>query len=796
MVLDFKVRFIINRVDGIFKIELTDQTVYSLAGVVKGFYRITYPDGVFVENTDQNNPDFDLDNPVALLNLRLVNVRPIKGSYTIVQKIYVDNTLFTEEKQFTYSFDEPQLILIDNSNTGTPQVSFRDTTDTSVDDYTIDSLFRDITSDFPEGIALPPLSTSEEMLLMGDSGSYYEGIYNPTLTWQIDYLGTGHGVYLEYSKEFQFDIRRVLQFNELVQLLNLLKERLDSASGQERSKLEQMYQQLVSLYSHVIAKTRASESDVRGLIDEMQRIAYMACCYCVKPEDYEYSTNPLEPFEDKIFEFVRRQVFEYDGNNTFELSLTPLKIFQVFRNGKLMVLEDVEYEIDGRNVTILEPMVIGDEIVIFYTLQENTYILNLEDYAERAEAAALASEQSAVNSLASEQNASQSASDADLSAQAAAQSAIDADQEADLARRWASEDEDVVVANGEFSSKHYSLKSAQSASDSQDSADDSANSAAAALQSEQNAALSEAAALLSEQNALASEQAAQGFAQDASDTLDLIAPAVSQGIDDINDAKDAALIDITSAESSVLGNITQAESDALSDISDAKDQAVQDVADATQDAVDAANTSTQQAILSAAARDDAEAAKLAAEGFADAAEGFKDDAESASVLSTDQAILSAAARDAAEGYKNTANAERLLAEDARDASEGFRDEAEGFKDESEDAKDEAELFANIATQAIGALSSTGTLMQFNRDRIYGFPTAESGNITVDNTTATQGVVVLMRHNDVAEPSYPANFTRVAGNYVDATDNLLNVICVYVDTANTANNIYYLNIINL
>jgi hypothetical protein len=220
------------------------------------------------------------------------------------------------------------------------------------------------------------------------------------------------------------------------------------------------------------------------------------------------------------------------------------------------------------------------------------------------------------------------------------------------------------------------------------------------------------------------------------------------------------------------------------------------VADATQDAVDAANTSTQQAILSAAARDDAEAAKLAAEGFADAAEGFKDDAESASVLSTDQAILSAAARDAAEGYKNTANAERLLAEDARDASEGFRDEAEGFKDESEDAKDEAELFANIATQAIGALSSTGTLMQFNRDRIYGFPTAESGNITVDNTTATQGVVVLMRHNSVAEPSYPANFVTVAGNYVDATDNLLNVICVYVDTANTANNIYYLNIINL
>jgi hypothetical protein len=87
-------------------------------------------------------------------------------------------------------------------------------------------------------------------------------------------------------------------------------------------------------------------------------------------------------------------------------------------------------------------------------------------------------------------------------------------------------------------------------------------------------------------------------------------------------------------------------------------------------------------------------------------------------------------------------------------------------------------------------------MQFNRDRIYGFPTAESGNITVDNTTATQGVVVLMRHNDVAEPSYPANFVTVSGLYADNADNLFTVICVYVDSTDTTNNIYYVNILNL
>jgi hypothetical protein len=168
-------------------------------------------------------------------------------------------------------------------------------------------------------------------------------------------------------------------------------------------------------------------------------------------------------------------------------------------------------------------------------------------------------------------------------------------------------------------------------------------------------------------------QQSELFAQQASDTFDLIVPAVNQGISDINDARDQSIIDIGQAETDalvavglaesdavvniqgveagILGNISQAESDALVAVGGAESSAIGNIGQAESDAIvavgqaetdainnitplvsdaqNAANTSTQQAILSAAARDDAEAAKIAAEGFADDAEGFKDDAEDA-----------------------------------------------------------------------------------------------------------------------------------------------------------------------
>jgi hypothetical protein len=177
------------------------------------------------------------------------------------------------------------------------------------------------------------------------------------------------------------------------------------------------------------------------------------------------------------------------------------------------------------------------------------------------------------------------------------------------------------------------------------------------------------------------------FAQQASDTFDLIVPAVNQGISDINDARDQSIIDVGQAESDAIVAVGQAESDAIVAIGQAESDAVVAIGLAESDAIvavgqaetDAINNITPLVTETEGYRDDALQAKIDAESARDLAEGFKDDAEAAKI-----------------------------------AAEGFADDAEGFKDDAEDAKDATETFANLVlasqntaiTQALGSITGT------------------------------------------------------------------------------------------
>jgi hypothetical protein len=192
-------------------------------------------------------------------------------------------------------------------------------------------------------------------------------------------------------------------------------------------------------------------------------------------------------------------------------------------------------------------------------------------------------------------------------------------------------------------------------------------------------------------------QQSELFAQQASDTFDLIVPAVNQGISDINDARDQSIIDVGQAESDAIVAVGQAESDAIVAVGVAESDAIVAVGQAETNAI---NNITPLVTETEGYRDEALQAKIDAESARDLAEGFKDDAESAASTSTAEAILSAAARDDAEA--------------AKIAAEGFADDAEGFKDDAEDAKDATETFANLVlasqntaiTQALGSITGT------------------------------------------------------------------------------------------
>ena len=84
-------------------------------------------------------------------------------------------------------------------------------------------------------------------------------------------------------------------------------------------------------------------------------------------------------------------------------------------------------------------------------------------------------------------------------------------------------------------------------------------------------------------------------------------------------------------------------------------------------------------------------------------------------------------------------------------------------------------------------------LEFDRPRNYGYPTALTGNVTITNATAVMGPVVMVRLNQAAEPTYPANCVKISGSFKPSVDNFYYFDCVYVAGAAGADNIYHFTI---
>jgi hypothetical protein len=275
----------------------------------------------------------------------------------------------------------------------------------------------------------------------------------------------------------------------------------------------------------------------------------------------------------------------------------------------------------GSNTSILETDTV---LQAFNKIQGQINARVTEETVTQAEIAAALS---ASNALASEQAAAISASNALASQQSATLSESNA---------LASE---LAAASSESVALEQAGIATQKASD--------------ALSSQQAALASEQAAALSESNALASEQAAELSASNA-----LASELAAE------EAKNQTELDrIATGE-----DRTQTELDRIATGQDAEttSQNVLTTEGYKDDAESAAYLATEQAILSAAARDDAEAFKIASQQAAgnalvseQNALSSEQTALSSANLSTAQAILSSAARDGAES-------ERIICEDIRD----------------------------------------------------------------------------------------------------------------------------------
>lgn len=246
----FNIRFSVNRVTEELNLILTDTSDYSGVTTYYGFYKIIYPDGVFIENTDENNPDFE--NGVAVFTIPLKGGKIIEGEYSITQKTYTNIGDDQLEKIFTLSFADPSLIMSDNSNLAEPSVSFMDITEYVNAGYN-PSVTRLIECTFPETSASSAtVTTTANEIFMLDGGKTYEGVYKPKLTATALFTADDHEVQWVSAKSFEFDIRSFIAINELITLIDKVKQRLDNSQGNIRDLMDD-YFMVTSLYTQIVA---------------------------------------------------------------------------------------------------------------------------------------------------------------------------------------------------------------------------------------------------------------------------------------------------------------------------------------------------------------------------------------------------------------------------------------------------------------------------------------------------------------------------------------------------------------
>ena len=297
----FSVKFVINRITGNYKIQITNTTDYSGVATAYGFYRIEYPDGIFSENTNPSSPDFQIGQNLSEFNLRMINGKPATGQFKITQKTYANTGYFSGEKTFVFSFVEPELKLVDSSNLASPTVSFTDATNYNLGAYTED-ITRLIVSNFPATLPFSStvVTSIGSVLNMVYSGNYYEGVYNPNLSASVVLTGTDHTIEWTKSASFTFDIRKLLTYVELLSYLDVAKSRYDQAKGTtNESKERENYQLVASIVEHIKLKSTITNQGIAELMFEVQDIIYKITCTFT--DNYVYSVNPLVPIDESFF---------------------------------------------------------------------------------------------------------------------------------------------------------------------------------------------------------------------------------------------------------------------------------------------------------------------------------------------------------------------------------------------------------------------------------------------------------------------------------------------------------------
>lgn len=332
---DFTIKFIINRITPSLQILLTD-TSSAVTNLAANF-KITFPDGTTYQNVDfVTSPDINSPGDTVTITAPTASSdgEIQRGAYVFEYTALNQDTdeIQGEVKQFSFTFDEPEIEISNSSDVAIPKVAFKvDVSDFTQTDWTETITTFRMTSPFPITSDQNGSSVVKDMTLVDNeldqvnASSYYEGVYNPVLDYIADYQNSSLAyLSLTYSEQ----VTASFTINAIQTATALLEAISDFRSGDGACN-DETYCKIMALYSNLESAARENVVD-EGNVLYSELIGLLNIV-----DDSTYQSGPISGLvfasQDLTNYYNRTEIDNFF--NSLDISLTREIIVSVFGQG-------------------------------------------------------------------------------------------------------------------------------------------------------------------------------------------------------------------------------------------------------------------------------------------------------------------------------------------------------------------------------------------------------------------------------------------------------------------------------
>lgn len=298
MPINFNAQFIVNEKTSTRVLRLTDtSTDFVLA---KGNFSVTFPDGSQVLRTDFTSPD--ITAPGGSVNISLItdiDNTILTGTYVIdFVALNAANTQFIKEETFDFNWEKPTKSISNQSDVVLPDIRFVDSTPYETSGNFTGVLTRDFHTFTPSTSEVGVIKKQSvgDVLMPAHSSKYYEGIYLVKSDISVAYTHSSKSwltvSYVDLLQE-TYDIREAPTQDELVALMNTYKDQIEefkTTNPSEYARLNEEYDLVVGLYSHLLARYETGTLDgAKPILDQLLGL--------LPPQSsYTYKATQMLPF--------------------------------------------------------------------------------------------------------------------------------------------------------------------------------------------------------------------------------------------------------------------------------------------------------------------------------------------------------------------------------------------------------------------------------------------------------------------------------------------------------------------